>query len=759
MISQYVIKLHSQCNLSCNHCYVYEHADQSWRNKPRVLTAATADAAAARIAEHARGHRLSSVRIVLHGGEPLLVGIAAMSEILDVLNTRIAPVARVDVRVHTNGLLLDKRWCELFGRHGVRVGVSLDGDRLANDRHRRFADGRSSHDQVLRALALLREPEHRDLYAGILCTIDIANDPVAVYQGLIAEAPPRLDLLLPHATWENPPHRPDGQDSPYAAWLIAFHQRWVRDGRPVPIRLFDSIASTAAGGPSWTAAVGLDPVDLVIIETDGSFEEPDSLKVAYDGAPSTNLDVFRHTVDQVAARPHFAARMRGLAALSAPCRACTVVRICGGGLYAHRYRADSDFDNPSVYCADLKAFIDYLTPRVSTPAAGARSRTSHGLPAGTFLAFAAGPGDSAGMDALTEAHLSVTRALLATVASAGGDWRDQHLRQAAAEGWALLCAVDAEHPAAARDVLMNPHVRAWAARCLSPPSGVDTERDRAHMAGIAAAAAIRAGITATLPAPVREGSLYLPGVGALTVDANPASTAVISVSPRQISVAAGGGAWRTARWFNAGSACLTVEDLDPFRDCFDWPAAGGLSWQAWRTWRAVLATAAERLRASLPGYARALDAGLRCVVPLKPDVARERSATARQAFGCVAIALPRDAARMDALLLHEFQHVKLHALIDMYDLFDPSDVRRMRVPWRPDPRPVEGVLHGAYAHLALAHLWRSRGESGRIEYLRFRDWVSEAAEALAKAGSLTPDGERFVAVMFDAARDEPDPSR
>jgi hypothetical protein len=59
--------------------------------------------------------------------------------------------------------------------------------------------------------------------------------------------------------------------------------------------------------------------------------------------------------------------------------------------------------------------------------------------------------------------------------------------------------------------------------------------------------------------------------------------------------------------------------------------------------------------------------------------------------------------------------------------------------------------------LALAHLWLSRGAPGSIEYLRFRDGVSETAEALAKAGSLTPDGERFVALMFAAVRDDQDP--
>ena len=63
----------------------------------------------------------------------------------------------------------------------------------------------SSHAQVLAALALLRQPRYRHLYAGILCTIDLANDPVAVYRALARESPPNLDLLLPHATWEHPP--------------------------------------------------------------------------------------------------------------------------------------------------------------------------------------------------------------------------------------------------------------------------------------------------------------------------------------------------------------------------------------------------------------------------------------------------------------------------------------------------------------------------------------------------------------------------
>ena len=115
-----------------------------------------------------------------------------------------------DLRIHTNGVRLDEQFCELFAEYGVRVGISIDGDQAANDRHRRYANGRSSYAQVIRAIGLLRTDRFRALYAGLLCTIDIANDPLAVYHALMALRPPRVDFLLPHATWDEPPPRTPG---------------------------------------------------------------------------------------------------------------------------------------------------------------------------------------------------------------------------------------------------------------------------------------------------------------------------------------------------------------------------------------------------------------------------------------------------------------------------------------------------------------------------------------------------------------------
>jgi hypothetical protein len=62
------------CDLACDYCYMYEMADQRWREQPYRMSPEIVDRVAARIGEHVRTRDLSSVELVLHGGEPLLAG-------------------------------------------------------------------------------------------------------------------------------------------------------------------------------------------------------------------------------------------------------------------------------------------------------------------------------------------------------------------------------------------------------------------------------------------------------------------------------------------------------------------------------------------------------------------------------------------------------------------------------------------------------------------------------------------------------------
>jgi sulfatase maturation enzyme AslB (radical SAM superfamily) len=59
------VTVRSQCDLSCDYCYMYKMADQSWREQPRIMSAETADLTAQRIGEQARSHDLDRVTLIL----------------------------------------------------------------------------------------------------------------------------------------------------------------------------------------------------------------------------------------------------------------------------------------------------------------------------------------------------------------------------------------------------------------------------------------------------------------------------------------------------------------------------------------------------------------------------------------------------------------------------------------------------------------------------------------------------------------------
>ena len=136
--------------------------------------------------------------------------------------------------------------------------------------------------------------------------------------------------------------------------------------------------SLILGGPGGTEAVGLDPIDFVIVETDGSIEQGDALKTAAEGAAATGLNVFDDGFDEVLELSGIRARQAGLAAQSEACRACDLVNFCGGGHYAHRYDAASGFANPSVYCLDLQRLIRHIYGRMRDDLARRRAAAAMG---------------------------------------------------------------------------------------------------------------------------------------------------------------------------------------------------------------------------------------------------------------------------------------------------------------------------------------------------------------------------------------------
>ncbi|MFF7943160.1 FxsB family cyclophane-forming radical SAM/SPASM peptide maturase [Nocardia gamkensis] len=366
--AEFVIKIHSRCNLACDYCYMYEMADQSWREQPKTMSRAVFADACRTIGDHARRFGLPRVDLVFHGGEPLMVGHENLAEFARLARELLEPITEVRLGMQTNGVLLDEEFLRICDRGGIRIGVSIDGDREGNDRHRRDRRGAGSYARVAAGLAQLVTEQRRPLFSGLLCTIDVANDPIETYEALLAFAPPAIDFLLPHGNWTTPPPNLTigSAATLYADWLIEIFDRWYE--APVletHVRLFDNIIDLLLGGQVCSESVGLQPIRLAVIETDGSLEQVDELKSAFAGATKLTVTAAGNPLDAAMWDPSMVARQIGIEALADTCHNCPVHTVCGGGHYAHRYHADNGFRNPSVYCGDLMTLIQHIGSRLS----------------------------------------------------------------------------------------------------------------------------------------------------------------------------------------------------------------------------------------------------------------------------------------------------------------------------------------------------------------------------------------------------------
>lgn len=387
----------------------------------------------------------------------------------------------------------------------------------------------------------------------------------------------------------------------------------------------------------------------------------------------------------------------------------------------------------------------------------------HRLTRTQFDALAAGGGDDGTLAVLSRGQLSKRLLLLREVrfGTALG----------ASDAWRVLDEAMARRPEAVRAVVSRPFVDAWATRALR---GADGGPGGRYLAGLCAAAGVAAGLPFELQLPGEAESALLPGLGeirglgagwrtlrheagALCVDGGGRPPRIQLASGPDGTGGADGEHWaaiRTVPWAAAG-VDVELDDLDPYRSCFGLPPVsrldGGSAGQA----AALLSAALAMVEDEYPRYRPTVRACLRSLVPVAAPAAGSVSASNQNAFGAIAVSPPADGAALALLLVHEAQHAKLGALLDLVDLVDPAATGVYHAPWRSDPRPAGALLQGVYAHAAVADFWRERrhrlgGERGRaaeFEYVFWRNQARRAAGTLLGSPALTVLGRSFVETL------------
>ena len=361
-----LVKVASRCNLGCGYCYVYEMADSGWSKQPKAMSEETVRALVRQLSAVAAAQE-EPFEVVLHGGEPLLVGPTRFEAICRRL--REALPARVGLGIQTNGVLLSEQVAATCVRHGISVSVSIDGPASVHDRHRPDKRGRPSHAAVLAGIERLRRhPGARGLLAGVLAVIDLESDPVEVYGFLKALEPGGIDFLFRDGNHDVlPPGKASVDSTEYGAWMARLLGHYLADRKPTPVRVLDEMLKRLMAPPG-RAGSPREPDDAVlVIETDGSLSKNDTLKGAYEGADRFKGAWSVHDGELVDAlgSSEFERYCLAQPPSSEACLACPDFGPCGGGTPAHRWTAARGFDNPSVFCTDQRHLVAAMRRRLA----------------------------------------------------------------------------------------------------------------------------------------------------------------------------------------------------------------------------------------------------------------------------------------------------------------------------------------------------------------------------------------------------------
>ncbi len=192
----------------------------------------------------------AEITFAFQGGEPTCAGLPffeAFTAVVDAARTR----QRVRYALQTNGYAIDEAWAAFFKRHGVLVGVSLDGYREVHDSLRPDARGQGTHARVMESIGLLREAGV-DVNILTVLTAQLARRPQRLYRFIQQQGFEFVQLIpcLPGLDEE----RDAFSLTPelFASFYTAFFRLWLEElkqGTYRSITLFDNVISLFAGMP------------------------------------------------------------------------------------------------------------------------------------------------------------------------------------------------------------------------------------------------------------------------------------------------------------------------------------------------------------------------------------------------------------------------------------------------------------------------------------------------------------------------------
>ena len=344
-----VIQPTSFCNLDCDYCYL---PDRQSKNRLSL------DLIEPIFKEIFTSPFLNSdFSICWHAGEPLAVPISFYESAFKIIeetshqyNSNSCPFYH---SVQTNATTINQAWCELFKKHCVHVGVSLDGPAFIHDTHRKTRRGLGSHAQTMRGISFLQK---NDIYFSIIAVLteDSLDYPDEMFKffkdnGIndVAFNMEETEGINQHSSLDKA-----GIEKRYRAFMERFWDLVSQsnaNNEEFKVREFETICGIIYDGDRLEHTDMNQPFAIVSIDHQGNFSTFDPELLAVKTEQYGNFifgNVLQDSFASVRQTEKFQQISQDIAAGVTMCRnSCQYFGVCGGGAGSNKYWENGTFSS------------------------------------------------------------------------------------------------------------------------------------------------------------------------------------------------------------------------------------------------------------------------------------------------------------------------------------------------------------------------------------------------------------------------------
>lgn len=333
------------CNIDCRYCYLPDRSNKS------IMSLDTVRATLRNV--NSSNLLQGDVTVLWHAGEPLVAGLDFYHNAFLETEKYDTQAARLCNHIQTNGLLLNSDFCELFARHNVRVGISIDGPEWLHNKNRKTRSGKGSFGGAMRGLDLLRR-HNVDFNVITVVTSDTLDHAEELYDFYLANGISSVGLNVEEMEGPNTHSKLFDERKKFSSFL-----RKLVDlsqlRREVHIREFEMMKSMIFSGDYLNGNCENNPYSMINVAVNGDFctYSPEFIGIPSDRYSNfifgnVHKDQLSNLGDVLAFRRLKTDVDAGIASCK---KSCAYFPVCGGGAPSNKFFENGRIDSTTTkYC-------------------------------------------------------------------------------------------------------------------------------------------------------------------------------------------------------------------------------------------------------------------------------------------------------------------------------------------------------------------------------------------------------------------------